>query len=131
MIVKHDSIDEIASRLDVILCDACGAIRMRDREDQDQAGLPTPGEVTAVLLSQVRRDIGNLAGEVRTGFSTLDSNSKALEARIRELELKDAKSEGAIAGIRTMAAALAVACGLVGGFIGWLISLMTKGGAKP
>jgi predicted nucleic acid-binding Zn-ribbon protein len=129
MIVKHDSIDEIASRLDIILCEACGAIRMRDREDQDP--LATPSEVTAVLLSQVRRDIGNLAGEVRTGFSTLDSNSKALEARIRELELKDAKSEGAIAGIRTMAAALAVACGLVGGFIGWLISLMTKGGAKP
>jgi hypothetical protein len=89
------------------------------RDGQEDVDLQPRGEITAVLLSQVRRDIGNLTGEVRSGFSTL-------EQRVRVLELTDARAAGALSGVKGVMAVIAAACTLVGGFVGWLLSLLTR-----
>lgn len=114
---KYTTIDKLASQIDVGLCDASGVMRMSDSHDEEF--LEHNKEVTAVLLSQVRRDIGNLAVEVRNGFNVL-------EARVRELELKDAKSEGAIAGVRGTMMVIATLSSIAGGLIGWVISWFSK-----
>lgn len=119
MIKNYNALDDIASKIDVGLCDTCRMVREMDEHDEDPLRVRQPSEVTAVLLNQVRRDIGNLAAEVRSGFS-------ALELRVRELELKDAKSEGAIAGVKGTMAVVATVCSLAGGVVGWIISWFVK-----
>jgi hypothetical protein len=127
MIVKNSEIEEIASKIDVGLCDACGAIRMSDEElNEGQLENVKRNEVTAVLISTVRRDIGNLASEVRRGFSTLEERNREIEGRIMRLELKDASDTGKVDGIKATMAALATLCALLGGLVGWLVSFVTR-----
>ncbi len=128
MIVKSSPIDELASRIDISLCDACGALRMSDRDDLDEGQLENfrRNDATAVLISTVRRDIGELARVVREGFATIDDRARKIEERIRLLELKDAIDTGKIDGVKMTMVVIATLASLLGGLVGWVVSFFSK-----
>lgn len=122
MITKHNEIEEIASRIDVGLCGACGAIRMSSfnhEDDDNPLRVSHQPEVTAVLLSQVRRDIVSMTSEMRRGFDDLSD-------RVRALELINAESKGALAGVKGTMSFIVVLSTLLGGLVGWVVSLVTR-----
>lgn len=131
MITKYNIIDELASQIDVELLGACGATRImpyRNDDDNDPVEEARREEtrhpqVTAVLIAQVRRDIVNMTSEMRRGFNDLSD-------RVRDLELKNAESKGTLAGVKGTMVFIVTLSTLLGGLVGWVVSLFTKSTVK-
>lgn len=126
MLVPTSAEERIASKIDIRLCDLCGVLRMTDGDTPQKEGVA----LIAYQITEVRRDIGKLAAEHREAYAALEARMSeqhsSLAERLRQIELKDARDSGAVAGIRSFVAILFSAAAALGGVVGWMISYFTN-----
>lgn len=112
----RSSIEARAASIDVTLCDLCGVLRMTD---PDMAGREA-NSLIAYQILELRKEVGRMAAEHRELFNGVNE-------RLQELELKDARSDGALAGAKSTLIFVSSLSTILGGFVGWAIKTFTGG----
>ncbi len=93
MLAVFNQIDDIASKIDIGLCDLCGYMRMRDGENKPVAEDSQGWAVVAEQVMGLRRELGELS-------STLRRVQGEQSASLREVELKHERMLGTIDAMR-------------------------------
>lgn len=107
-------IESRAAAIDIRLCDLCGVLRMTDPDIPEKEA----NTLIAYQIMQLRKEVGTMAADHRLLFN-------GLHERIHALELKDARSDGALAGAKSTLIFVSSLSTVLGGFIGWAIKTFT------
>ena len=129
MLLTTTTIDDIASRIDFGLCDACGDIRMRDTLHDDDDRLP--GAVIAERLGQVRQDIGELVTENRNSFAELDRRLQSVCEQVRNIQMERATEKGMMSGVKLTMGVIITMSTLLGSALTWIFSHLPWSSPRP
>jgi ABC-type transporter Mla subunit MlaD len=128
VIVHHQTVDEIAAKIDFSLCDACGLLRLRDQDTMED---DLPRDVVAALIAQVRQDIGRLTQEHRHAVSTIEERVDEISKELRTLQRASDTADGQKQGVRLTLGVIVTLSTLLGGFIAWVLSHIPWTNQKP